>query len=99
MIVARRLRGSGGNAAHIACLLVAEGRLVAIIPAAARSLVLGTAAMLWVRALVLSQTYCAGRAGAAWIGLVDCTLLGIVRPTNTLAVWLAGKHELSVSLV
>jgi 16S rRNA (cytosine967-C5)-methyltransferase len=90
--------GPGGKAAHIACLVGAEGRLVAGDVAVQRArLVTGTADRLGVRLLVLAQD---GRRPALRGGfdrvLVDapCSGIGSARRRPEL-LWRADKRDLS----
>jgi 16S rRNA (cytosine967-C5)-methyltransferase len=90
--------GPGGKAAHIACLVGAQGRLVAGDVAVQRArLVTGTADRLGVRALVLAQD---GRRPAVRAGfdrvLVDapCSGIGSARRRPEL-LWRAEKRDLS----
>ena len=90
--------GPGGKAAHIACLVGAEGRLVAGDLAVQRArLVTGTADRLGVRVLVLAQD---GRRPALRGGfdrvLVDapCSGIGSARRRPEL-LWRADKRDLS----
>jgi 16S rRNA (cytosine967-C5)-methyltransferase len=90
--------GPGGKAAHIACLVGAQGRLVAGDVAVQRArLVTGTADRLGVRALVLAQD---GRRPAVRGGfdrvLVDapCSGIGSARRRPEL-LWRAEKRDLS----